>query len=159
MKHLPFRQRITNLKSTVIRQTDNIACPSLVNGCLALCHELRGRRKTHRLPMTYMQIRSITCEFTGTYLAECNARTVIRVNICRNLKHKTGKFRFFRFHFTFFRLHRTRAWGYFHKAIQQLLYTEIIQSRTKEYRRHFPFQVFFLIKFRIYSIYQLQLTT
>ena len=84
---------------------------------------------------------------------------MIRVDIRRNLEDKTGEFRLFRLHFTLFRLHRTRAWGYLHKAIQQFLHTEVIQGRAKEYRCHFPFQVFFLIKFRIYSIYQFQLTT
>lgn len=43
MKHFTFRQRIANLESTIIRQTDNISGVCLVNRCLTLCHKL-GRR-------------------------------------------------------------------------------------------------------------------
>ena len=84
---------------------------------------------------------------------------MIRVDIRRNLKDKSGEFRLFRFHFTFFRLYRTRTWSDLYKAIQQFLYTKVIQSRAKEYRCQFTFQIFFFIKFRINSIYQFQLTT
>ena len=159
MKHFSFCQRITDLKRTIVRQTDDITRPSLVNSRLTLCHELCGRRKTHCLSMTHMQVWSITCKFTWANLTECDTRTMIRVDIRRNLKDKSGEFRLFRFHFTFFRLYRTRAWSYLYKAIQQLLHTKVIQSWTKEYRCQFALQIFFFIKFRINSIYQFQLTT
>ena len=84
--------------------------------------------------MTYMLIRSISYKFSGTDLTKCNTRTVIRVDISGNLKDKSGEFRFFRFHFSFFSLHRTRTRSYFHETVQQLLNTEVIQSRSKEYR-------------------------
>ena len=41
VEHLAFGQRIANLERTIIRQTDNISRPSLIDSCLALRHELR----------------------------------------------------------------------------------------------------------------------
>ena len=72
MKHLALGQRIAYLERAVIRQTDNISRPCLVDGSLALRHKLRGRRETHGLAMTHMQVGRITGKLTGTYLAECD---------------------------------------------------------------------------------------
>ena len=41
VEHLAFGQRIANLERTIIRQTDNISRPSLIDSRLALRHELR----------------------------------------------------------------------------------------------------------------------
>lgn len=56
----------------VVRQTDDISRPRLIDGSLALRHKLRRRRETHGLAMTHMQVGRITGELTGTYLAECD---------------------------------------------------------------------------------------
>ena len=72
MKHLTLRQRIADFERTVVRQTDDISRPCLVDGSLALRHKLRGRRETHGLAMTHMQVGRITGELAGTYLAECD---------------------------------------------------------------------------------------
>ena len=65
-------QRIANLESTVIRQTDNIAGIGLINRCFTLCHKLSRRRKAHRLPVADVLIRCITHKLTGTNLTESN---------------------------------------------------------------------------------------
>ena len=70
VKRLAFGQRIANLERTVIRQADNISRPSLIDSCLALRHELRRRRETHRLAMTYMQVRGIAYKLPGADFAE-----------------------------------------------------------------------------------------
>ena len=106
--------------------------------------------------MTYMQIRRIAGKLAGTYLAECDARTVVRVDIGGNLEDKTCELRFARLHLTFFCLYRTGAGGYFHKTVQQLLHTEIIQGRTEEYGSQFTFQIFLHLKIGIYTVYQFQ---
>ena len=70
VERLAFGQRIADLERTVIRQTDNISRPSLIDGCLALRHELRGRRETHCLAVTYMQVRGIAYKLAGADFAE-----------------------------------------------------------------------------------------
>ena len=54
VKLFTFGQRIANLKRTIIRQTNDIACPSLIDCSLTLRHELSRRRETHSLIMTNM---------------------------------------------------------------------------------------------------------
>lgn len=90
--------------------------------------------------MAYMQIRRIAGKLAGTYLAECDARTVVRVDIGGNLEDKTCELRFTRLHLTFFCLYRTGAGGYFHKTVQQLLHTEIIQAEPKNTGANSPFR-------------------
>ena len=108
--------------------------------------------------MTHVQIRRVTSKLTRTYLTEGYTRTVVRVDVGRNLEHKAGKLRFFRLHLAFFCLYRTRTWRNFHKTIEQFLHTEVVQSRTKEHRSQFSFQVIIYVEFRIYSVNQFQLT-
>lgn len=110
------------------------------------CHDGRADR------VHYVQI----CR---TYLAECYTRTMIRVDIGGNLKDESGEFRFVRFHFTLFCLYRTRTGSNLHKAVQQFLYTKIIQGRAKEYRRAISCQIRFHIQFRINSFDQFQIAT
>lgn len=50
MKQFAFGQRITNLKGSVIGQTDDITCPSLVDGRFTLCHKLCRTGKRIVLP-------------------------------------------------------------------------------------------------------------
>ena len=107
--------------------------------------------------MTHMQVGRITGKLTGTYLAECDTRTVIRVDIGGNLEDKACEFRLVRLHFTLFRLYRTGTGSNLHKAVQQLLHTEVIQGGTEEYGSQFTFQIFLYLKFGIYPVYQLQL--
>ena len=107
--------------------------------------------------MTDMQVRRIASEFTGAYFTESHTRTMVRVNVCRNLKDKACKLGFIRLYQPLFRLYRTWAGRYFHKAIQQLLHAEVIQRRAEEHRSQVPFQVFIDIKFGIYAFYQFQI--
>ena len=86
VKRLTLRQRIANLERTVIRQTDNISRPSLIDSCLALRHELRRRRETHRLAMTHMQVQGIAYKLPGTDFAESDTWTVVLVDIGGYLK-------------------------------------------------------------------------
>ena len=40
MQVFTFSQRITDLEGTVVRQTDDISCPGLIDRSLPLSHEL-----------------------------------------------------------------------------------------------------------------------
>ena len=50
VKHLTLRQRIADFERTVVRQTDDISRPRLIDGSLALRHKLRGDEKRMVLP-------------------------------------------------------------------------------------------------------------
>ena len=83
-------------------------------------------------------------KFARTYLAECYARTVIRVDIGGNLEDESGEFRFVRFHFTLFCLYGTRTRSNTPtKQFEQFLYTKIIQGRAEEYRCAISCQISF----------------
>ena len=62
MEFLPLRKGIAYLEIACIGQTDDIARPGLLNGALALCHELGGRREAEGLVKTHVIIGFVTLE-------------------------------------------------------------------------------------------------
>lgn len=106
--------------------------------------------------MTHVIVRSVTDKFARTDLTESHTRTVVRVDISRNLKDETGELGFFGHHDTFFGLHRTGTRSYLHKRVEQLFHTKVVQSRTKEYRSQFALQIVVYLKLGINAVYQLQ---
>ena len=106
--------------------------------------------------MTHVQIRRIAGKLAGTYLAESHTRTMVRVDVGRNLEHETRELGLFRHHDTFLCLHRTRTRRNLHKAVEQFLHTEVVQGRTEEHWSQFPFQVIVHIEFRINPLNQFQ---
>ena len=109
--------------------------------------------------MTDVCIWSVADKLTGANLTECHTRTMVRIDIGSYLKDEAGEFRFVRFHFTLFCLYRTRAGSYLYKTVQQLLHTEVVQRRSKEYRCTVSCQIGFRIKFRINTLNQFQIAT
>lgn len=72
MELLAVCQRIANLEDAVIGQTDDVARPCLLNGALALRHELRRRREADGLALTYVEVRLVALELAAAHLAEGN---------------------------------------------------------------------------------------
>ena len=60
MELFTLSESITYLEVSGIRQAYDIARPGLLDGALALCHELGGRRKTECLVQPYMVVRLVT---------------------------------------------------------------------------------------------------
>ena len=81
---------------------------------------------------------------------------MVRVDIGGNLKDKACEFRLFRFYFAFFRLHGTGTGSNLHKAVQQLLHTEVVQGGAEEHGGQFTFQILLYLKFGIHTVYQFQ---
>ena len=67
---LPLGQGITDFEDAVVGQSHDIACPCLVDGLLALGHELGRRGETQRLVLPHMEVRLIAYELAGAYLTE-----------------------------------------------------------------------------------------
>ena len=84
---------------------------------------------------------------------------MIRVDVSCYLENKTGKFRFFGNHLTFFSMYRTGSGSNLNKAIEQFLHTKVIQCRTEEYRCAISCQIRLDIKFGINAFNQFQITT
>ena len=70
MNLLAFGQRIANLENAIVGQTHDVTWPRLLDGTLALSHELSRRGETQGLALTYMQIWLISHELTAAYLTE-----------------------------------------------------------------------------------------
>ena len=61
---------------------------------------------------------------------------MVGVNIGRNFEYKASKLRLIRVDSSFFSNGGARVGGYLYKAVKQLFYTKIVQSRTKKYRSY-----------------------
>ena len=109
--------------------------------------------------MTHVQIGCITRKLTRTDFTESDTRTVIRIDIGRNLKNESGKLRFIRFHLTLLGLHRTGTRSNLYETVQKFLNTEVIQCRTEKHRSAFSCQISLVIEFRINTFNQFQITT
>ncbi len=67
---LALGERVANLEDAVVGQTYDVARISLVDGALALRHELCGRRETDGLAQSYVQVRLIAHKLAEANLAE-----------------------------------------------------------------------------------------
>ena len=103
-----------------------------------------------------MQIRLITYKLTAAHLTEGDTRAVVGVDIGGNLKDKSCKLGLFGLHIALLGLGGAGRWCYLYKAVQQLLYTEVVQSRTEEYWCNLGLAIGLYVELRIYTVYQLQ---
>lgn len=131
MQYLSVCQRITYLEDAIVGQSYDIAWIRLIDSTLALRHKLRRRRKAESLSLTYMQIRMIALKLTAADLTESDARTMVGVDVCCNLKDKACKLRLIRRNHTFLSLDRLRTRSYLNETIQQFLHTKVVQSTTE----------------------------
>ena len=128
VKLFALRQRVANLEDAIIGQTYNIAWPSLIDGRFALSHKLCGTGETQRLALANMQVGLIALELTAAHLAEGDTRTMVGVDIGCNLEDKTCKLRLIGLNIALLSLSGFGTGGYLHEAVQQLLYTEVVQG-------------------------------
>ena len=159
MHLLSLRQRISYLENTVVWQTYNVTRISLVNGTLALCHELGRRRETHVLIQAHVVIWLISHKFARAYLTESDAGAVVWINIGCNFEDETTELRFFRLHQSLICLGGSRRWSNMNKTVEEFLNTKIVQCRTEEHRCYFGRTVGFFLKLRLNTIYQFQFLT
>ena len=138
---LTFGQRVTNLEDAVVGQSYDVSRPRLVHGALTLSHELGRRGEAHGLVETYVVIRLVAKELTGTYLAEGDARTVVRVDVCRDLEDEPRELRLIGLHDALFSLRWLRVGSNLNEAVEELLYTEVVEGRTEEYGCNLCFAV------------------
>ncbi len=71
------------------------------------------------------------------------------------LKNEAGEIFFVRFHFSGVAVFRTGSGGDADKAVQQLSYSKVVQSRSEEDRLQISVQVILFIEFRINSLSKL----
>ena len=126
-----LRQCVANFEDTTrIWQSYNIPRPCLVDGALTLRHELRGRGEAHRLTLAHMEIGLVTLELTTAHLTEGDTRTMVGVDIGRDLEDETCKLGFLRLHVALLGLRGTGTGSDLHKTVQQFLHAKVIQGRT-----------------------------
>ena len=83
---------------------------------------------------------------------------MVGVDISGYLEYESGKLAILWFHHTLQRLRRTRAGRNLHKAVEQLLHTEVVQGRPEEYRGKFTAQILAAVKRLVNPVYQFQVT-
>ena len=154
---LSLRQGISYLENSVVRQTYNVARISLVDGALALRHKLGRRRETHGLVEAHVIIWLVAHKLARANLAEGNARTVVRVDVGGNLEDEACKLRLLRLHHSLLCLGRLWRRGNLHEAVQELLHTEVVQSRTEEHRSHLGGAIGLHLELWVHAVHQLQL--
>ena len=79
-----------------------------------------------------MEIRLVADELARAYLAECDARAVVGVDVGCYLEYEACELRLVRADLTFLSLCRTRRRCYLHKAVEQFLHAEIVERRAEE---------------------------
>ncbi len=156
MQLLALGESVADFEYAVVRESDDVACPSLIDGTLTLRHELGRRGETYGLAHTDVQVRLVTLELTGAYLAECDTRTVVGVDVCGNLEDETRELLLVRFYHTLFRF--CRAWGRSNldEAIEEFLHTKVVECRAEEYWCHFCRAVCLHVEFWIYTVNELK---
>ena len=159
MQQFALRQGVAYLEDAIVWQTYYVACPCLVDGALALCHKLCGRGEAQRLVLTYVQIGLVALKLTRTNLAESDTRTVVGVDVCSDFEDKACKLRFLGRYHALLCLSRTWGWGYFNKAVEQLLHAKVVKRTTKEYWCHLCCTISLHIKLGIDSAYQFEVFT
>ena len=156
---LALGQRVAYLEGAVVRQADDVARPGLVNGSLSLGHELGGAGEAHHLVVAHVVVGRVARELARTYLAEGDTRTVVGVDVGRNLEDEAGELGLVGLHVALLGLDGTGAGGYLDEAIQKLLDTEVVQRRTEEHGSHLGLEVVVDIELGIDALDEFQLAT
>ena len=134
-----------------------IAGVGLVDGAFALRHELCRTAETQCFVESNVSIGLVSHKLAAAYLAECDARAVVGVDICRYFEDEARKFRFSGLHFALFGHSGLGAWSNLHKTIEQFLNTKVVKRTTKEHGRNMPCTIGFHLKFGVNAVYQLQI--
>ena len=106
-----------------------------------------------------MQIWVVTLETSAAHLTESDPRTVVGVDICRNLENEARKLRFLWTYHALLRLCGTGRRGNLYDTVEKFLHTEIVEGRTKEHWCHLCLAVLLYVKLRIDAVYQLKVVT
>lgn len=150
-------QGVAYLEGAVVRQADDVARPGLVDGSLALGHELGGAGEAHHLVVAYVVVGRVARELARAHLAEGDARAVVGVDVGRNLEDEAGELGLVGLHDALLGLDGTGAGGYLDEAVEQLLDAEVVQRRTEEHGSHFALEVVVDIELGIDALDELQL--
>ena len=82
---------------------------------------------------------------------------MVRIDIRCNLEDETSELLLFRRYHALLCLGGLRTRCDLHEAVQQFLYTEVVQGRAEEYRCYLSRTVGLHVKFRIHTIHQFQI--
>ena len=141
MYDLTLGQRVTYLEGAVVGQTHDVARPSLIDGGLALGHELRGRGEAQGLVVADMQIGRIAHELAGAHLAEGYTAAVVGVDVGRYLEDEPRELLLVGIYKPFLGLSGSGRRCYLDEAIQEFLHTEVVEGRTEEHGSHLGTEV------------------
>ena len=133
MKLLAGSDGITDAEVSRVRQTDDVACEGLFYRLLALGHEGCWAAELQALAEAYVLVARITLEATGADLDEGDTATMVGVHVRMDLEDKASEGGFVGRYLTFLCLDRAGRWSDLYEAVEELLYSEVVECRAKEY--------------------------
>ena len=81
---------------------------------------------------------------------------MVGINVCGYLEYESGELAVLGLHHTLQGLSGTRAGCNLNKAVKQLLHTEIVEGRTKEYRCQLTAQILAAVKRLVNAVNEFQ---
>jgi len=156
VEQLTRGERVADLEITVIGQPHDIARERLVQDLLFLRHEGGRRREPHRAVKPRVPVVHIPLELAGADFQKSDAGAVIGVHVRVNLEDEAAELLLVRVYRTLDGLHGTRRRGDLDEAVQQLLYTEVVQRGAEKDRRQPAREVLLTIECGVHSGNQLQ---
>ena len=156
MQLLALCQGVAYLEDAVVGQTHDVARPSLVDGFLALCHELCGAGETNRLSVADVHVWRVAYELAGAYFTEGDTRAVVGVDVGCNLEDEASEFLLVGIDLALLSHYRAWCGCNLAEAIQEFLYTEVGQCRAEENGSQHGLFVVFLLEGRVNALYHLQ---
>ena len=106
MQFLSGGEGVSDLEVTGIGQTDHVSCKSFIDGLFLLRHKASWSGKTHLLVLAHVIIIGVAEELTGTDLEERDARAMVRIHVCVDLKAESRELIFHRFYRALFGCNR-----------------------------------------------------
>ncbi len=156
MQRLALGERVANLEDAVVGQADNVPGPCLVDGLLALRHELRGAAEAHGLAQALVLVGRVAHKLARAHLAEGDATAVVGVDVGGYLEDEARELGLVGPHHALLGLRGTGTGGYLHKAVKQFLHAEVVQGRAEEHRRDLALEVLLHAERGIYPLHQFQ---
>ena len=84
--------------------------------------------------MAHVQVGLVALEFAGAHLAEGDTRAVVGVDVCSDFKDEASKLSLVGLYGALLGFRGFGRRCYLHEAVEQFLYTEVVESRTEEHR-------------------------
>ena len=152
-------QCVADLEVARVGDADDIAGIGDVDDVLLLGHEGRRGGEAHHLVVAHVAIVDVAFELAGADLNEGDTGAMVGVHVRVDLEHKAREFLLLGTHFALFGEDGARSRSDLDEAVEKLLDTEGVESRTEEDRGNLTGKIFLFVKFGIDTLDQFYVFT